>query len=83
MARFDRMTVLRTMLDSGLVPVFYESQPEVAQKVAAACYAGGARLLEFTNRGEAALPVFTQLAAFAAANLPELILGVGSIVDAP
>ncbi len=83
MARFDRMTVLRTMLDSGLVPVFYEAQPEVAEKIAAACYAGGARLLEFTNRGEAALPVFAQLSAYAAEYLPELILGVGSIVDAP
>ncbi len=83
MARFDRLTVLRTMLEGGLVPVFYEGDIEVAQKIVAACYEGGARMLEFTNRGERALPVFAQLAEYSAAQFPELILGVGSIVDAP
>ena len=83
MARFDRLTVLNTMLNGGLVPVFYEGDLEVAKKIAAACYAGGARVLEFTNRGERALPVFSQLAEFIAAQCPGLVLGVGSIVEAP
>lgn len=83
MARFDRLTVLNTMLNGGLVPVFYEGDFEVAKKIAAACYAGGARVLEFTNRGERALPVFAQLSELIAAQFSGLILGVGSIVDAP
>lgn len=83
MARFDRLTVLRTMLDGGLVPVFYEADFEVAKRIVAACYEGGARVLEFTNRGERALPVFSQLSEFIAASFPGLILGVGSIIDAP
>lgn len=83
MARFDRLTVLNTMLNGGLVPVFYEGDVEVAKKIVAACYEGGARVLEFTNRGERALPVFAQLSELIAAQFPHLILGVGSIVDAP
>ncbi len=83
MARFDRLTVLNTMLNHGLVPVFYEGDFEVAKKIVEACYEGGARVLEFTNRGERALPVFAQLSELIAAQFPGLILGVGSIVDAP
>lgn len=83
MAQFDRLTVLNTMLTGGLVPVFYEGDVEVAKKIVAACYEGGARVLEFTNRGERALLVFAQLSELIAAQFPHLILGVGSIVDAP
>lgn len=83
MARFDRLTVLNTMLDGGLVPVFYEGDLEVAKRIVAACYEGGARVVEFTNRGDRALPVFAQLSGLMAAQFPGLVLGVGSIIDAP
>ena len=81
MARFPRMKVLNTMLETGLVPVFYHPNVEVAREVAAACVAGGCPLLEFTNRGDHAWEVFTELERYCARELPELILGVGSIVD--
>ena len=71
------------MLTGGLVPVFYESEIEAAKKIVAAWYAGGARVLEFTNRGERALPVFAQLSEWIAGQYRDLVLGVGSIVDAP
>jgi 2-dehydro-3-deoxyphosphogluconate aldolase/(4S)-4-hydroxy-2-oxoglutarate aldolase len=82
MARFARLKVLNTMLETGVVPVFYNSNIEVAQKVAAAVLAGGCTLLEFTNRGDHAWEVFSDLDRHCARNLPELILGVGSVVDA-
>jgi len=81
MARFPRMKVLNTMLDTGLVPVFYHPNVELAREVAAACVAGGCPLLEFTNRGDHAWEVFTELERYCARELPELILGVGSVVD--
>ena len=34
MARFDRLTVLNTVLEDGLVPLFYHSDLETAKKVA-------------------------------------------------
>jgi 2-dehydro-3-deoxyphosphogluconate aldolase/(4S)-4-hydroxy-2-oxoglutarate aldolase len=75
------MKVLNTMLETGMVPVFYHPNVEVAREVAAACVAGGCPLLEFTNRGDHAWEVFTELERYCARELPELILGVGSIVD--
>ncbi len=83
MARFDRMTVLSAMLETGLVPVFYNADVAVAKQVATACAEGGARILEFTNRGDRAPKVFTELAEWCDAELPDLIVGVGSIADAP
>jgi 2-dehydro-3-deoxyphosphogluconate aldolase/(4S)-4-hydroxy-2-oxoglutarate aldolase len=69
------------MIETGMVPVFYHADIEVARKVAAACVAGGGHLLEFTNRGDHAWEVFTELERHCARALPELILGVGSVVD--
>jgi 2-dehydro-3-deoxyphosphogluconate aldolase/(4S)-4-hydroxy-2-oxoglutarate aldolase len=83
MAQFTRLQVYNTMLETGLVPLFYHGDLEVAQKVAEACVEGGARLLEFTNRGEGALRVFTGLQEHLHKNKIPLILGVGSVMDAP
>jgi 2-dehydro-3-deoxyphosphogluconate aldolase/(4S)-4-hydroxy-2-oxoglutarate aldolase len=69
------------MVETGIVPVFYHADIEVARNVAAACVAAGCPLLEFTNRGDHAWEVFTELERYCARNLPELILGVGSVVD--
>ena len=81
MARFPRLKVLNTMIETGMVPVFYHSDIEVAKKVAASVVAGGCPLFEFTNRGDHAWEVFTELERDCARNLPGLILGVGSVVD--
>ncbi len=83
MARFMRLEVTNTLLDTGLLPLFYNSEVETAIAVVAACARGGARLIEFTNRGEAAYPVFTELVRHFAQADPALILGIGSVVDAP
>ncbi len=83
MARFTRMQVLNTILDGGLVPVFYHADVQVAIKVAEACVAGGLRVVEFTNRGDMAPEVFKELSRYLAKEHPDIILGVGSVVDAP
>ncbi len=69
------------MIANGLVPVYNHHDPELAKQVMMACYHGGARLFEFTNRGNHAHEVFGILHKFAAAEAPDLILGAGSIVD--
>jgi 2-dehydro-3-deoxyphosphogluconate aldolase / (4S)-4-hydroxy-2-oxoglutarate aldolase len=81
MARFARLKVLSTMVETGMVPVFYHASFEVARDVATACVAGGCNLLEFTNRGDHAWEVFNELEKYCARELPQLILGVGSVVD--
>ncbi|MCB0642351.1 MAG: bifunctional 4-hydroxy-2-oxoglutarate aldolase/2-dehydro-3-deoxy-phosphogluconate aldolase [Phaeodactylibacter sp.] len=81
MARFTRIQVAEKMGEQGMVPLFYHADLEVCKKVIAACYRGGARLLEFTNRGDYAQEVFGALNKFCARELPDMILGVGSVTD--
>jgi 2-keto-3-deoxy-6-phosphogluconate aldolase len=83
MARFSKIHTLSTIVQTGMVPVFYNSDINIAKEVVKACYKGGVRAFEFTNRGDFAQEVFAQLVKFAEVECPELILGVGSIVDAP
>jgi len=83
MARFMRLDVTIALLNTGVLPLFYSGAQETACEAASACGRGGARLIEFTNRGELAYPVFGELARYLARADPGLILGAGSIIDAP
>ncbi|MCJ8167016.1 bifunctional 4-hydroxy-2-oxoglutarate aldolase/2-dehydro-3-deoxy-phosphogluconate aldolase [Pontibacter sp. E15-1] len=82
MAKFSRIEVALKMAETGMVPVFYHADPEVCQHVLQACYRAGVRVFEFTNRGDFAHETFAQLVRHARTNFPELMLGVGSVVDA-
>ena len=57
MAKFDKIAVLNKIGSTGMVPVFYHKDVEVAKKVVKACYDGGVRAFEFTNRGDFAQEV--------------------------
>jgi 2-dehydro-3-deoxyphosphogluconate aldolase / (4S)-4-hydroxy-2-oxoglutarate aldolase len=79
----DRLSVYNTILDSGLMPLFYHDDPDIARQVMQACSEGGGRVLEFTNRGPRALHVFNELQeSLRQTNLP-ILLGVGTILEAP
>ena len=82
MAQFSRIEVVQQMKESAMIPLFYHSDSEVAKAVLKACYDGGARLMEFTSRGDFAIEIFTDLIKYALAELPGMILGVGSVTDA-
>lgn len=83
MARFNKIQVISTAISTGLVPVFYNACLETSKAVLKACYDGGIRVFEFTNRGEFANEIFGELVKYAKAELPEMILGAGSVIDAP
>ncbi|WP_332457618.1 bifunctional 4-hydroxy-2-oxoglutarate aldolase/2-dehydro-3-deoxy-phosphogluconate aldolase [Petrimonas sp.] len=83
MAKFSRIEVYQAMINTGAIPIFYHPDIEVAKQVVKACYEGGIRVFEFTNRGDFAQEVFTELMKWADKECPEMILGIGSIVDAP
>lgn len=82
MAQFTRYEVLTEIYKSSMIPLFYNDDIEISKKIVQACYQGGARLLEFTHRGDFAHEVFRELISFANYSLPGMILGVGSISDA-
>ena len=83
MARFDRLTVLNRTIQDGLVPLFYHGSIDTATQVASAIARGGGHVLEFTNRGDFAIEVFSALVKHCARTDPDLIIGVGSVEDAP
>ena len=82
MAKFNKLQVLNKMEEAPMVPVFYHKDVETAKKVVKACYEGGVRAFEFTNRGDFAHEVFAEVVKYAAVECPELAVGVGSVVDA-
>ena len=82
MAQYSRLEVAAVMKATGLVPLFYHPDLETSKKVVAACYKGGARLLEFTARGDFAHEVFGELVKYVTNELPGMIMGVGSVTDA-
>ena len=79
----DRLAVLAAMMDQGVIPVFYHKDPDICIRVIAACAAGGAPCIEFTNRGDFAAHTFLEVARHFDKNDTGVIMGVGSIVDAP
>ncbi len=82
MARYRKLEVLTTIKDTGIVPVFY-SDLDTAKAVATACWKGGIRAFEFTNRGDFAIQIFRDLSKYVLAECPGLMLGAGTILDAP
>ena len=72
MAKFDKIAVLKKIGDTGMVPVFYHKDLEVCKNVVKACYEGGVRAFEFTNRGDFAHEIFGELVKWADKECPEL-----------
>ncbi len=81
MAKYTRIQVATIMEQTGLVPLFYTDDIQLGKKVLKACYDGGARLLEFTNRGDFAHEIFSELNKYALKELDGMVLGVGSVTD--
>ena len=82
MAQFTRIEVASVMEQTGLIPLFFNSDVDISKKILKACYDGGARLLEFTARGDFAAEIFSELSKYAITKLPGMIMGVGSVTDA-
>ena len=83
MARFSRIQVWQTMERTGLVPLYYHGNPAVAAKIAEALAKGGARVIEFTNRGDRAFEVFREVLLHMEEVAPDCIIGIGTVLDAP
>lgn len=77
------MAVLASMMDQGVIPVFYHPDVDLCRNVIKACADGGAKCIEFTNRGDFAAHTFLDVARHFTEFDPSVIMGVGSIVDAP
>lgn len=83
MAGFTRIEVAAEMKNTGIVPLFYNPDPEICFEVARACYRGGLKIFELTNRGDYAHEVFAWLNRKLMKECPGMIAGVGSVIDGP
>lgn len=81
--KYTRIEVALQMKAQGIIPVFYNPDVEICKEILRACHQNGLRVFEFTNRGDFAHIVFTELNQWARRELPDMMLGVGSVVDAP
>lgn len=82
MSQFTRIEVASLMKETGLVPLFYHPDIDLGKNILKACYDGGARLIEFTARGDFAHEVFTELNKYVIQELPGMAMGAGSLTDA-
>jgi 2-dehydro-3-deoxyphosphogluconate aldolase/(4S)-4-hydroxy-2-oxoglutarate aldolase len=82
MAQFTRIEVAQAMKDTGMIPLFFSTDVNLNKNILKACYDGGARLMEFTSRGDFAHEIFAELTKYAIKKLPGMIMGVGSVTDA-
>jgi len=83
MARFSRIQVAQKIFETGLMPIFYHPDLETAKQIVKACYEGGVRVMEFTNRGDFAHEIYSELNKFIIRELPDMAFGAGTIMDAP
>jgi 2-dehydro-3-deoxyphosphogluconate aldolase/(4S)-4-hydroxy-2-oxoglutarate aldolase len=82
MARNTSDVVYSRIEETPIVPLFFNADLTVAQQVLKACYDGGIRVFEFTNRGAEAPAIFAKLIDYCEKECPDLVLGIGTIFDA-
>ena len=83
MAKFNKIDTIQLIRQTGVVPVFYNKDAALTKQVVKACYEGGIRAFEFTNRGDGAHKVFEEVIAYVRAECPDMAFGAGTILDAP
>lgn len=81
MSKFKSTEVVQKLIDFPIVPLYYHSDADLCKQIVKACYDGGVRVFEFTNRGPAALTVFKQLCNYVHQQLPEMALGIGTVFN--
>ena len=82
MAKHTRLQTLSVIHEQGIMPLFYHMDVDLGRQILKACYDAGGRLLEFTNRGDFAHETFRELNLYARKELPDMVMGVGSVNDA-
>jgi len=76
-----RIDVINRMREIGAIPLYYHPDIKVCKEVISACYRGGMKIFEFTNRGDFAHEIFGELVKWGKERYPDLVLGVGTVVD--
>jgi 2-dehydro-3-deoxyphosphogluconate aldolase/(4S)-4-hydroxy-2-oxoglutarate aldolase len=75
----DKKLVTEKIVQQGILPLYFNADENVSIEVLKAIFRAGIRAVEYTNRGEAALNNFKKLVEVKNQEMPDLLLGVGTI----
>ena len=67
------------IVKQGMLPLYFNADETTSIETLRALYSAGITALEYTNRGDAALANFKKMVAVRNADMPGLLLGVGTI----
>lgn len=67
------------IIAQGMLPLYFNADETVSIDVLKAIYRAGVKAVEYTNRGEAALANFKKMIAVRNAEMPGMLLGVGTV----
>ena len=71
--------VTDAIVAQGMLPLYFNADETVTIEVLRAIYRAGIKAVEYTSRGEAALSNFTKMVEVRNAEMPDLLLGIGTI----
>jgi 2-dehydro-3-deoxyphosphogluconate aldolase/(4S)-4-hydroxy-2-oxoglutarate aldolase len=71
--------VTDAIVQQGILPLYFNPDETVSVEVLRSIYKAGIKAVEYTNRGEAALKNFTKMVEVRNAEMPGLLMGVGTI----
>lgn len=77
-----KATTIQAITEQGLLPLFYAADAELSLAIMRTLYAAGIRVVEYTNRGAAALAIFHFIKQAVQTEMPDLFLGIGTIKNA-
>lgn len=72
-------TVTNAIISQGILPLYYNADETVTLEILRSLYRAGIRAVEYTSRGEAALSNFRKMVDVRNAEMPEMLLGIGTI----
>lgn len=80
--KFSKETLYDKLNETPIMPLFNHPEIEKSKAVVKACYDGGIRVFEYTNRGAGADKVFAELVKYIRSDFPDMAIGIGTIYNA-
>ena len=80
--KFTKEELYAKLSEVPIMPLFNHSDLAVSKAVVKACYDGGIKVFEYTNRGEGAALIFAELVKYVREELPDMAIGIGTVFNA-
>ncbi len=80
--KFTKEQLYAKLSEVPIMPLFNHPDLAVSKAVVKACYDGGIKVFEYTNRGEGAALIFAELVKYIRQELPDMAIGIGTVFSA-